>query len=271
MANNGVPIAQLLVNTDGTVSLLGGTVVVGNSGLAVADKGSWHYYELDVTLSGGTGTITVAGTIRVDGFQFGTFTGPSNVVGSNLIDNNSTANMVGIITNGTLSFMDYYCLDEQGTDFNGNATTNTAFLGDVEIDAIFPATDVTTNWGTVGGDGTHAYTCVNENPADDDTSYVFTSNTATTSEGFKYQPISGFTGTILGAQYLVCARKDTEGIRGIDSTVGASNPYTIEFQNGHTYLSDFYVYYIAPLDTDNGVAWTTGNLSTETFGFQCIL
>ena len=68
--------------------------------------------------------------------------------------------------------MDIYVVDTSDTDINGHPTTNNTNLGDVEIDALFPDQDITTGWGSFGGDGTHAYTCVNETAPDDDTSYV---------------------------------------------------------------------------------------------------
>ena len=244
LANASAPIAELLVNADSTVSVLAGNNRIGTSPIAVADIGSWHYYEMDTTLGqNGGGTLTCTASVRVDGASFGTFVGASNILTTNLIDGAPTANQCGIITSGTLKLMDFYCCDTSTTDINGFASTNTAFLGDVEIDAEFPGADVTTQMSTTGGDGTHAYTCVNDNPPDDDTSYVSTTNTSTNNkEAFTYTPISGFTGTILGAQYLVLARKDAEGPRIIDMTVGTHTASTVEFLGTANYLSDFYVY-----------------------------
>jgi hypothetical protein len=271
LGNNGSTIMQLRMNGDSTMTILGGNATIGHSSLAVADPTSWHYYEIDTSLGAALGTVTLTCSLRVDGASFGSFSGASNVLTTNLIDNAATANQVGMAldTNG---FMDYYAVDTSTTDINGVTSTLTTFLGDVEIDAIFPNSDVTTNWGSAGGDGTHAYTSVNAATPNygTDTAYVITSSTATTSEGFKYQPITGFTGTIVGAQYLVLARKDAEGPRIIDLTVGTHTASTIEYQGTANYLSDYYVYYITPLDSDFGVAWTTAVLSTETFGFSCI-
>lgn len=270
--NNNAVIATIQVENDGTVSIFSNGNRMATSSRAIADYTSWHYYELDA-LVGGSTPVTLTATVRVDGLQFVTYNGTTNFNASQLIDNAATMNNCGVNAS-TPSFgcMDFYCVDTNTLDQYGNATTNTGFLGDVQIDAIFPVSDVTTAWSTFGGDGTHAFTCVNDNPPDFDTSYVFTSNTATTSEGFKYQPISGFTGTILGAQYLTLARKDNEGIRIIAMTVGSSTASTIEFLGTGNYLSDYYVYYIAPLDSNFGVAWSTASFGTGgvTFGFDCI-
>lgn len=276
--NDSTQMAAIQVESDGTVSLFANGSRLATSARAVADYTSWHYYEISAIVSGGTGPVTLTSTIRVDGLTFTTFTGTiPGVSGTNLIDGSASINACGVnASSPSMWFMDFYCIDTATSDQYGNATTNTAFLGDVEIDALFPAQDVITNWGSAGGDGTHAYTCVNANPINysTDTSYVITSNTSATAEQFRYQPITGFTGTILGAQYLVLARKDAEGIRIIDMTVGTHTASTIEFQGTSNYLSDYYVYYIAPLDSDFGSAWGTGNFGTATtaekFGFECI-
>lgn len=270
LAINVSSVVSLNLNDDATISVLGGTVELGKSGFAVTDVTAFHYYEMDATIGAAGGTYTATATIVVDGFTFGTFSGATNVPTSLDFSASNSVNGIGFLTNGTYSVMDYYCIDTSNTDINGNATTNTALLGDVEIDALFPATDVTTGWGTVGGDGTHAYSVINQSPSGDDSDYVYTTNTNTTSEGFNYQSIASFSGTILGAQYLVCARKDAEGTRVIAMTVGANTCTSINFLATTQYLSDYYVYFITPLDTDFGTTWTDAVYDAEVFGFTLI-
>ena len=270
LVNNGTELLSIFMNSDATLSAMIAGTHTGVSSIAIADPGAWHYYEMDGLLSSVAGNVAGTAVVMVDGNLIGTFTGTSNLGTAGLISNAATANQVGVISASGMGFMDYYCLDTSTTDINGiNGSTNTAFLGDVEIDAIFPNADITTQWGTVGGDGTHAYTCVNETSPDDDTSYVFTTASGS-SEAFTYQPIVGFTGTLLGAQYLCCARKDAEGSRVFQMTVGTNVSTSIEFLQANSFLSDFYVYYICPLDTDFGTAWTTSVFNAETFGVKLV-
>lgn len=270
LVNNGTELLSLFMNSDATLSIMVAGTHTGVSTIAIADPGSWHYYEMDGQLSAVGGNVAGTAVIMVDGNLIGTFTGTSNLGTAGLISNAATCNQVGVISASGMNFMDYYCLDTSTTDINGiSGSTNTTFLGDVEIDAIFPSADVTTQWGTIGGDGTHAYTCVNDNPPDDDTSYVYTTASGST-ESFNYQPIIGFTGTLLGAQYLCCARKDAEGSRVFQMQIGTNAGTTIEFLSAHNFLSDFYVYYIVPLDTDFGTAWTTSVFNAETFGVKLV-
>jgi hypothetical protein len=265
-------LLSLFMNNDATLSIRVGGTQTGLSTIAVADPTSWHYYEMDGTLSASGGNVAGTASIKVDGNSYGIFGGVSGIGTAGLIFGSSAANGVGVKSVAASGFMDYYCLDTSTTDINGiNGSTNTTFLGDVEIDALFPSADVTTGWGTVGGDGTHAYTCVNETHADDDTSYVFTTASGSI-ESFNYQPITGFTGTLLAAQYLACARKDAEGSRIITLPVGTGSNLgtSVEFLQANNYLSDFYVYYIAPLDTDFGTAWTTAVFNAERFGVKLV-
>lgn len=273
LGNDGVNIAQVQVEADGTVSILSAGSRLANSSRAVSDYTSWHYYELSAIAGVAGGVLTLTATVRVDGLSFVTYSGTTSILTGNLIDSAATMNGCGINANTSLWFMDFYCLDTAGLDNYGNATTNTAFMGDVEIDAIFPAADTTAQWTQVGGTGTNHFTAVNENPPDFDTSYVSTTNTASSNkDAYTYQPITGFTGTILGAQYLTLARKDAEGIRVMAMTVGSNTATTIEFLGTSNYLSDYYVYYIAPLDSNFGVAWTTAAFGTggQNFGIACI-
>lgn len=267
VASNQEVIAYIRPNNDATLSICCATSgqSLANSALAVADPNSWHYYEIDVALGASGTLVTCTATVWVDGYEFVSCAGTTSLPYGALIDGQPTANQVGM-TLGVTTFQDFYAIDGSSTDVNGHSSTNTAALGDVEIDALFPDADVTTQWGSFGGDGTHAYTCVDDQPGpDDDTSYVYTTATGS-SEAFNYQPISTFTGTIIGAQYLACVKKTAEGVRVIALTVGGSNVKTIEYQGTSNFLSDYYTYFIAPLDTDNGTAWTPAVFNGEVFG-----
>lgn len=271
LQNNTQDIVKLHINSDSTLSVgLSGTNLF-TSASPITDVSTWHYYEMKCNLTGGTGVGSVLGTVWVDGDQLGTFTGACGLAGTNLINGSFTANMAGFASNVSVGMMDFYAFDDATTDMNGNTTTLTTHIGDVQVDAIFPAADISTGWGTgAGGDGTHAYSCVNETSPDDDTSYLTTTST-TAHEAFTYQPISTFTGTFFGAQYLVCMKKDAEGSREFAMTVGSATISSINFLGTANYLSDYYVYYIAPLDTNNGTAWTTVNFDAQNFGVTLLV
>jgi hypothetical protein len=270
---NGGTMGSLNCFDDGTLGIMAAGNTIYISTLAVSDPSDWHYYEVEWNVSGVvnatfTGSNTLQGTLWVDSSLWGTFSGTSNqayypwyTVGQT----SAMFNQLGHASSQYLHVMDEYVVDTNGTDINSKFSTLTSNLGDVEIDALFPDQDILTNWGSFGGDGTHAYSCVNETTPDDDTSYVFTTATGS-AEAFEYQPISTFTGTILGAQYLVCAKKTAEGARGINLTWDGNDLVTSNFLTANNYLSDYYIYYIAPMDSALGTAWTTAVFNTSTFG-----
>lgn len=278
--NGGAQVANLELNADFTISVqvAGGNIFT--STLSVTDATTWHFYEVQWILSGtGTQHGTVVGTLWVDGDLWGTWSGTSGATGSDFINGSFTANQVGFLSG--CNVMDYYALDTSSTDINGNPTTNTARLGDVQVTALFPATDVTTNWSQFGGTSGTANSAVSDlvstaegtfSSPDDDTSYVYSSSTGQ-SESFNYQSISTFTGTIFGAQYSVCAKKTAEGSREIALVVGTTTVNTENFLGTANYLSDYYVYYIAPLDSNpigTGTPWTIAGYDAQTFGVTLI-
>lgn len=285
--NCGNGVADLVLNSDFTLSVKlsgGGASTIFTSTLSVTDASTWHYYEVAWFLSGtGTQNGTLTGSLWVDGDLWGTYSGTSPATGSDYINGSYTANQVGF--SGGCNVMDYYALDTVGTDINGYTTTNTKRWGDVQVIALLPITDVTTNWSQFGGTSGTANTAVSDfvstsegtfSSPDDDTSYVYSSSTGQ-SEAFNYQSISTFTGTIFGAQYSVCAKKTAEGSREIALTVGTSTVNTENFLGPTNYLSDYYVYYIAPLDsipgtggTGTGTPWTIANYDSETFGVTLV-
>jgi hypothetical protein len=271
----GGTMGAAYLNDDATISINAGNTQIYTSTLAVSDSLNWHYYEIWWTASGivnatFTGSNTLTGTLWVDSALWGTFSGVSNLAYYPWYNQGQTVAMFNQFgpasaQNAEFNMMDIYVIDTNTKDINNNTTTLTANLGDVEIDALFPDDDITTGWGSFGGDGTHAYTCVDETTPDDDTSYVFTTATAA-EEVFEYQPISSFTGTILGAQYLVCAKKTAEGSREIDMTWNGNDLVTSNFLGVVNYLSDYYIYYIAPMDSALGTAWTTAIFNSSQFG-----
>lgn len=276
IGNGGLEIAQIQVNSDYTISLFAGGNRIATTVQAI-QQNAWQFVECSFALTGGTGTITVSSTLQVNGDVWLNTSGASSQVGSGFLFPGNFANEVFVGNgNSVFSVQDFYAYDNVSTDINGFATTCTTFVGDVGITALFPDADIGTasSWslGGTGGTGTHAYTFINETNPDDDGSYLYTTNTGS-NEAFNYQPISSFTGTIFGAQYLACVKKDAEGLRTVavtlnNGTLATSNFATTTGSNTSTvnYLNDYYVYYIAPLDSALGTAWTPTVFNTASFG-----
>lgn len=269
--SGGITLAYLKVESDFTVSMRSGGTneIIWNSGIdhLVVTADVYHYYEFGIVLTG-TAPIEFTGTLYVDGQEW-----TSGQVGSTGINQNQL--IVGVATMNGISFSgasgggstgyvcDIYVLNGATVDLNGNTATCITFLGDVSIIERMPVQDVTIQWGVVGGSGPYSYTRVNEIPPDDDTTYV-NSDTLNQADTFLFQPILGFTGTLLGAQLLLYAKKDAEGTRTIEGIVGDTAQNN---NNGlQQYLYDYYDYFIFPLDSDNGTPWTPAIYNAENFG-----
>lgn len=262
IANCSTGLCTLVMNADHTFS-----IVAGNGGVVATSEfaleisfGSYNYAELHAVLSG-SNPILLTATAKINGQVVATCSNSSTATNSSsLLSDSATANVVGVgaAVNSFchMTYDDFYACDGQVDGFGHNA-----FLGDVRIEYILPNADVTTNFTKVGGDGTHAYTCVNDVPPDDDTSYIHDA-TAGDTEEFDWQSISSFAGTVVAVQYSVYARKDDEGSKTFKSTQNGSAFGTL------FYMSDFYVYYINALDSDGGVAWTVTNFNSTTWGLK---
>lgn len=260
--SGGLPIVTLIIEADNSLSVYSGVRIINSSYIVTGDV--YHYYEMSVTLGGAT-PLTVDVIVRIDGHEVINTSGASSFAASQLLVQSALMNGIGLggaLGGGNVAYAcDFYCLNNDSTDILGFTTTNTNFLGDVGVYALMPVQDVSVSWQPFGGSGTSSFSCVNEIPPDDDTSYVFT-DTVGQIETFHFQPILGFTGTIFGAQLLVYAKKDAEGSRAFQPVIGG-NPFDV-----NNYLYDYYDYFIWPLDTNVGLVWTPTNFNSQNFGAE---
>lgn len=266
-ASGGTTLVQLVIENDNTLSVYGNNNLIYNTGsnspAFIFTSDVYHYLEMEVLITGGT-PISARINVYCDGVlvindQIGT----TNVNKNQLLCDDVSMNQValgGAQGGGDTSWAcDTYVLNANTTDIFGADTTNVQPLGDVGIYAVFPNVDSTVQWQPVPNTG-NSFSNVNLDPPIDDSSYVYT-DTVGQIETFKFTPITGFTGTILGAQLLVYAKKDAEGIRAFKPAIDGGS-----FTDVDNYLYDYYDYFIWPMDTNNGTAWTPTNFNSQNFG-----
>ena len=272
-SSGGTALATLYLEPDNSLTILSepNGVVVFNSGSVpyYLTIGQYHYFEISCALSGAT-PITGTFTLKIDGNTIASAVSNSlGINASSLLSGAATMNEFGLILNSLATptyYQDIYVLNSDTTDINGHTTTLDTFLGDVEIDAIFPDADASPNDFTQGAGGfTYNYQFVAGNPATDDSSYLY-DDTVTDGEDYNMTPITGFTGTLLGAQLCVYARKDAEGSRAFEALLNAT-PIANLFGTNQ-YLYDWYDYFLYPLDSDNGSAWTPALFNAADFGVE---
>lgn len=252
--NVGTRIFFLRLEPDGTFTLRTPSTILATTTFSIHTN-TFYYIELKYSMSGTT-DISVTAELRIDGEVKANGTGASGVNTNTLINGLATVNRQSWAGSGLLvsNLLDFY------------STSGSTYYGDIKLGKIVPNGDVTTDWSATGAP---AYAQVNEVPPNDDTSYIF-SNTPTQVENFDWEDISPFSGTIKGIQYRILARKDDEGSRAVEMTVGPSGAY--EFESDPFYLDDSYVYYTIALDSDPGDgAWTAANFNAKRFGVKLIV
>lgn len=259
--HNSTTLAKWTINNDGTLSIYAGSVTIATSTLSL-HTGRQYYIEMSYTLSG-TSNINVSSTLRVNGIQWVTGNANSGINQTSLLVGTTTVNghlFTGPSTNGNV-ISDCYICDATGS-------FNNTFLGDVKIQLILTNGDSTPlNW-IPSGTGTTHWNLINEVPPDDDTTYVYQTATGSV-DLWQWQDIPAFSGTVLGVQYSLYARKDAEGSKEFQQVVGTSGTNTFNTISP----SDDYIWYPWCYDTDpdTGIAWTQVGFNAKVFGAKLIL
>lgn len=259
--HNQVALASLYLEQDNTFTVYAGNTVIAHTTFAI-QLNIWYYLEFQVTFSGSS-PISATCTFRVNGNQL--------VSGTASTGSNAT-NVIGGVFSGSNwhSFSATNALASQLIDdlyiVDGTGATNTTFLGDVKILALYSAADTATVQWTTSSGSAH-WSLVNETPPDDDSTYVKT-NTVNNIDSYTPQTLAGFTGTIPFVHFLLLARKDDEGTRSFKHTVDSTPPaVATEF-----FPSDEYTYYHIAMDVDptTTVAWTVTSFNARKFGIKLI-
>jgi hypothetical protein len=211
---------------------------------------TWYWCEMKVKTNNSTGTYDV----EVGGVNIFSASGVDTQTGSNAYS--STARMEGGGT--TNRWDDLYICDSTGS-------VNNDFLGNVRVVSISPDGDSTANFGTSTPSANH-YENVDENPSDDDTSYV-EDGTVNTVDLYDYEALSG-AGSILGLQINTQCR---------ETDVTAFSLITPIESNGSQYDDSpaiigtpSYVFRsrLSELDPDTSAPWTFSGVNAAKFGIK---
>ena len=171
----------------------------------------------------------------------------------------STANriMFAALTSAGDCLDDIYVCDSTGASHND-------FLGEVEIEAIFPSSDYgTCDWTC--STGTDHYGLVDDNPPDDDSTYIST-DTVDHKDLFDYQDVSGDAG-ILGIQINTLARIESAARNLTPMLRSGGTEYA---QTAQLVTDTSYDEFVTILETDPATssAWTVANLNATQFGVK---
>lgn len=229
-----------------TIANTGTLLASGTIPISVA---TWYYIEIQVYIHDANGTVEV----KINGVTDINF-GPGDTL-------HVSADITNVGFGGWTSCPDYYIddlyiLDDAGAD-------NNDFLGDSRVDPLFAdgagaSTDMTPSAGA-------NWQCVDENPPDDDATYVSENNVGD-HDTYTYDDIPVLAGAVFGIQQNLFARKDDAGARSIKGMI-RSGGADYEGTDVHA-LSDSYLYFleIFEQDPDTAVAWLLAGIDAGEFG-----
>jgi hypothetical protein len=271
----GQELCSLNIESDRSLSVYTypSLVLIYNSGAQgfFVTMDVFHYFEMTVTVGGGN-PIGVTVSVDVDNTQWAVnAAGATGVQATTTLYGSTAMNQITISApqgNVTVYACDIYVFNGSTTDINGFVTTNVGMVGDVSIDALIPIADETPlQWSIFPSSSSNSFSLISEIPPDDDTTYVFSSSLGQV-DMFQFQQLSGFLGTIFGAQLCLYVKKDAEGARAITGVVG-NTPVNNLFGSS-SQLYDYYDYFLYPLDSDNGTQWTPSVYNAEIFGIKLV-
>jgi hypothetical protein len=242
------------VNSNGTISVLRGTTVLGTSTAALS-QGVATFIEILLTIHNTTGVVT----IRFNGAVVLSLTAQNTRAGAaNAWDEFRLGHIgaSGFTTEWDVD--DLYVLDGSG------AAPWNAFLGDCRVDARYPTgAGATTGWAPSAGAN---WQCVDDPAPNDDTDYTGASAAGVT-DTFVVQdaPVAG--AAIYGVQACLAAKKTDAGAASIARVVRHSGVDYVgaNLNPGTTYAM---LLSIAATNPGTSAAWTEAGFNAAEFGYK---
>ena len=255
---NGTSLFAILDTTGATICTVTGSSVnnnivttFGNSANGTFPYSSWGNIQVYLLVSASAGMLTV----KANGTQVLALTGlntGTHSIGSALLSAPSTVN-------GTQYFDNVWVFNTLGTH------SNTFPIGPMLIQPLFPNADGTyTNWTTSSG-STH-YTRVNQNPADDDTTYNYDS-TAGDVDSYLVTPLSGVISQVHAVQVGAVVRRENYVAKNMNLIAKSGSNFT----KGINVMTPLYYQSQTMLLTDDpntSAQWTQSGVNAMEIGVE---
>ena len=243
---------NLRLNTDGSISVRRGETVLGTSDPVIVVD-TWYYLELKVKCNDTTGTYE----LRLNENNILSASGVNTKAGTH--DYYDTARFRGGASSRFSFYDDIYICDSTGS-------INNDFLGNCRVVAVAPDGDDTATFDTASGGSSH-YLDVDENPADDDTTYVEDGTTGH-KDLYDYAAMPSSLGAIKGIEIKTVCR-NTDGTQydlitpiksGAAETDDSAQTLTSTSYKTKTRVSE--------IDPNTSAAWTETTVNAAKFGVK---
>lgn len=245
---------QLKYDSDGTIKAYRGAVLLGSSAPGALPLLTWAYLEVSVVAHNSAGALTV----KVNGTTVLTLTGIDTADTAN---NYVTSVKLSTVNNQTFYVNDLYVIDPA-------TAPNTAFLGDVRVDAYYPMADGATGQWTPTPSGAH-YANVDE-ASPNGTDYI-EADVAGYIDLFQTQDLAVDPGAsgFFAVQVCAAALKTDAGSRQIKSVVRRS---AVNYSGVAKDVSETQKYVLNQWNTDpsTAAAWTKAGFDAAEFGVELV-
>lgn len=252
---DGAVIWSVDVNKDTKqLRVLRGTTTVLGTSTASLQNATWESIGAEVLVSNTVGTVKlwINGTLEID--LTGQDTQPNTT---------TTGYKIRFGTSATQS-ADYRMDDVIFGDDSGSDLTT--YPGDCHIEMVLPDSDGATNDFTAVGAGTTNADRVDENPTDDDTTYVH-SATATHKDLYGFAALTETADTYLAVQLHLRARKEGTGYREVNGTM-RSNVTEVDGANTNLLIDYTWFTYLQENDPNGGINWTESAINAMQAGIE---
>lgn len=227
-----------------------GSTILAASNVSLR-PGAYHYVELKMTVHDTTGSAT----LKINGVEQFALTNIDTKVSSTTTSQG--ARFYGNSTGQAYTYDDIYICDTTGS-------ANNDFIGSIRIDGILPdSAGDDTDWTPSAGNNHDA---VDENPQDDDTTYVEDS-TSTNRDLYNYAAMANV-GVIKGLQMNSTGRETDVTTYTLKQSCKSGS--TLDTDAGVALNTQSYITKIRILeeDPDTSTAWIEAGVNAAQFGVE---
>lgn len=244
----------LAVNTNGTLYIDKNGTAIATSSNAIA--AGWHYCEIQAVFNGSSGSVTV----NIDNTTWISYSGNISQSGNDRANGICLGDWLGPSSGPVVNYCDLYIND-------GTGSTNNTFWGDIRAVALLPTGNGYYTSFTAVGAGS-AYQAVNDNPPDDNTSFIQAAASGTRAS-FTFPTPSDSIVTALALQTVIDAEVESAGSRSIAASLRMSGT---DYDGATVSLSTNYVFYCEPRGENpaTSAAWGSTDFNSLEAGLEIV-